>query len=115
MNMRITNDYDICKIYGISQSPNTNDYIIIQDVYIASGNGKIDSFIQQMRLQRSSHNDIIFEWIPYNQFNNIKEISKGDSASVYSAVWKDGPLHYYKKKVILKCINNLQNITDEYL
>ena len=75
-----------------------------------------------MQLKRSSYDDIIFEWIPYNQFNNIKEISKSDSAIIYSAIWKDGPLIYdfeYErkpdKKVVLKYIHNSQNITDEFL
>ena len=46
-----------------------------------------------MQLKRSSHNDIVFEWISYNQFNNIEEISKGDFTTFYSAIWKDGPLY----------------------
>ena len=87
-----------------------------QDIYF-NGNKKIDDFVYQMHLKRSSHNDIVFEWIPYNQFNNIEEIGKGDFATIYSATWKDGPLHYnyYNKKVVLKCIHNSQNITDEFL
>src|SRR5581483_2063871 len=117
------NDF-VPKIFGISQDSNTNNYILIQDVY-CSGNKKIDNFIQEMQLKRNSYNDIIFEWIPYNQFNNIKEISKGDSATVYSAIWKDGPLYYKKeymrksdkedKEVILNCLPNSQNIVDDLL
>ena len=90
-----------------------------------SGNKKIDDFIQEMQLKRSSHDDIIFEWILYNQLKNIEEISNGNFATIYSAIWKDGPLHYnygnkeYErksdKKVVLKCIHNSQNITDEFL
>src|SRR5437016_2546512 len=52
-----------------------------------SGNEKIDNFIQEMQLKIDEYSDIIFEWIPYNQFNKIKEIGKG-------AIWKDGPLYY---------------------
>ena len=40
------------------------------------------------------HNNITFEWIPYSQFVNINEISSGDFAIIYSAIWKDGPLYY---------------------
>ena len=78
-----------------------------------------------MQLKRSSDEDIIFEWIPYNQLNNIKEINKGDFATIYSAIWNDGPLYcdYNKreytrksyKKVTLKCIHSLKNIIDEFL
>ena len=78
-----------------------------------------------MQLKISSHGDILFKWIPYNQFDNIVEIGKGDFATVYSAIWKDGPLNYndYKaeysrksdKKVALKCLHNSQNIFSEFL
>src|SRR5204863_147845 len=89
------NDY-IPKIYGISQNPNTKDHIIIQDIY-CSRNKQIDNFIQEMQLKRSPHNDIVFGWIPYNQFDDIKEINKGDFATIHSAIWKDGPLLYYDR------------------
>ena len=70
--------------------------------------------------------DIVFEWIPYNQFSDIKEIGRGGFATVYSAIWKDGPLKYNKNKgkyvksspnykVALKCLHNSQNITNEFL
>ncbi|CAB4433566.1 unnamed protein product [Rhizophagus irregularis] len=34
------------------------------------------------------------EWIPYNQFYDIKEINEIDSATEYSAIWENGPLYY---------------------
>src|SRR5947208_983470 len=98
--------------------------MILQEVYY-SGNKQIDGFIQEMHLKINSKNDIIFEWIPYNQFNNIEEISKGDFTTIYSAAWKNGPLDYdfdnmeyirkSEKKVALKCLHNSQNITNEFL
>ena len=78
-----------------------------------------------MQLKRSSYDDIIFEWILYNQLKNIEEISKGDFATIYSAIWKDGSLKYndyenkYKrisnKEVALKCLHDSQNITNVFL
>ena len=76
-----------------------------------------------MQLKRSSCRDITFEWVPYNQFNNIEEISKGDFATIYSAIWKNGPLYYdydyyarkSNKKVTLKCLYSSQNLNDEFL
>jgi hypothetical protein len=78
-----------------------------------------------MQLKITSSLYIIFEWIPYNQFNNVKEIDKGGFATIYSAIWKDGPLFYnadkkkytrhLEKKVALKCLYNSQNITKEFL
>src|SRR5438067_8189004 len=45
--------------------------------YGTSENEKINKFIQGMQLKINKWNDVIVEWIPYNQFNDIKEISKG--------------------------------------
>ena len=77
----------------------------------------------QLKIDRQSN--IVFEWIPYNQFSNIKEIGRGGFATVYSAIWKDGPLKYdkdtetyvksFNKKVALKCLHNSQNVTNEFL
>ena len=41
----------------------------------SSGNEKIDNLIQEMQLKIYDHREIIFEWVPYNQFNGIKKIS----------------------------------------
>jgi hypothetical protein len=89
-----------------------------------SGNEKIDNCIQEVQL-KINYNSIIFEWIPYNQFKNFKEIGKGGFAIVYSAIWKDGPLHYDNhkkelkripdKEIALKCLINSQNIANEFL
>ncbi|CAB5385356.1 unnamed protein product [Rhizophagus irregularis] len=110
-------------LYGISRNPDTGDYIFIQNDYHTwiSENEKIDNFIQERQLKVSYYNDdIVLEWIPYNQFNKIKEIGKNGLITIYSAVWKDGPLHktydivwnsriYTRdsnKKVALKCLHN---------
>ena len=67
-------------------------------------------------------NFIICEWIPYSQFDSIKEISKDDLSTIYSAKWKDGSLYWNKynkkyirgsnKEVALKYSHNLQNINE---
>ncbi|CAB5308949.1 unnamed protein product [Rhizophagus irregularis] len=112
-------------IYGISQNPNTNNYILV--LAWASGNKKIDNFIQEMQLKINDYDDIVFEWISYDsQLNNIKEIGKGGFSTVYSAIWKDGPLEYDADKkiytnrdsnrvIVLKCLHDSQNITDKFL
>jgi hypothetical protein len=113
-------------MYGISQNPDTKDYIIIlQNKYCekcnkeylsldykwckscylksnfiswTSGNKKIDNFIQKMQLKAKEYYDTI-EWIPYTQFINIIEIGKDyNNFILYSAIWNDGPLHYNKDK-----------------
>jgi hypothetical protein len=94
----------------------------MKKICINSGNDKIENIIQEMQLKIDNYYNIIFEWIPYNQFDNIKEIRKDGFVAIYLAIWKDGPLHYeekekiYKrklysnyKKVILKCLQNINN------
>ena len=72
----------------------------------------------------NSYSEIAFEWIPYNQFNKIEEIGKGGFSTIFSAIWKDGPLIYSNKrwkrssankKVALKYLSNSQDITEEFL
>ncbi|RGB40853.1 hypothetical protein C1646_366117 [Rhizophagus diaphanus] len=146
--------YDsVLQTYGISQNPDTKDYtLVLQDGYCeacgkeyidgwckpclmnylkddftnwTSGNEKIDVFIQEKQLKVDYFLDKIFEWIPYDQFHNIKKIGQGGFATVYSAIWKDGPLSYntYLKmwlneintKVALKCLHDSKNVTDKFM
>jgi hypothetical protein len=110
-------------MYGISQDPDTKNYImILQNKYCekcgkyvyykwckschinylknnftnwTSGNKKIDNFIQKMQLKISEYNDIILEWIPYIQFINIEEIGRDyNNFIIYLAIWNNGPLYY---------------------
>jgi hypothetical protein len=65
------------------------------------------------------YHDVVFEWIPYSQFNQIKKTGKNDLMTVYSAIWRDGPLNYKyiigeytrdsNEEVALKCLHNSQN------
>ena len=70
-----------------------------------SKNEKIDNFIQEMQLKIDSPFNTIFEWIPYNKFNNINEINEGSSTVVYSAIWKDSSLCWNMDN--RKCIRKL--------
>uniref|UniRef100_U9TQ44 Protein kinase domain-containing protein n=1 Tax=Rhizophagus irregularis (strain DAOM 181602 / DAOM 197198 / MUCL 43194) TaxID=747089 RepID=U9TQ44_RHIID len=90
----------------------------------SSGNENIDNLIQEMQSKISSYEDIVFEWIPYDQFCNIKEIGKGGFSKIYSATWINGRLMYDISRceyircsitIALKCLNNSQNISNEFL
>jgi hypothetical protein len=80
-------------------------------------NEKIYGIIQEMQLKIDSCDDLIFEWIPFNQFNSIKKIN-----GFTNAIWKDGPMRFnflnknYERvqntKVSLKYS---QNIIDKFL
>ncbi|GBC11583.2 kinase-like domain-containing protein [Rhizophagus irregularis DAOM 181602=DAOM 197198] len=97
------------KIYGISQNSDTKDYILVlRNVYC---NKCVKIF--------TNYYDVWFEWIPYDKFDDIKELGKDEFSTIYSAIWKDGPLQYDKNereysrkqgtKVNLKLYNS-QNI-----
>src|SRR6266487_3348323 len=115
------NSNTILKTYGISQSPDTKDFILVLQIlpneyfekycencykiydninykwckpcqisYLknnftewTSGNNKIDDFIQKKQFEIYYYNNVVFEWIPYNQFNNIKVIGKNDHTIVH--------------------------------
>ena len=77
-----------------------------------------------MQLKINDCKDIIFEWIPYNQFDGINET--GNFTISHSVIWKDGPLcwNYWKykytrnsanKAITLRYLYNLQDITSESL
>ena len=74
-----------------------------------SENEKIDNFIQEMQLKINSSLDKVFEWIQYDQFDDIKEVGQGGFATVYSAIWKDGLLDYDKDIKILCSCNRTKN------
>ncbi|CAB5352745.1 unnamed protein product [Rhizophagus irregularis] len=137
--------------YGISQNPNTKDYILVYEIgYHCENcgerynnefeidnkscmscqtnheNSKINNLIQEMKLN-IDHNfygsNMMFEWIPYNQFIGVEEIGKGGFSTIYSEIWKDGLLYYSNKswerksntRVALKCLHNSQNFIDEFI
>src|SRR3954468_15808106 len=105
---------NVLKIYGISQNPNTNDYImVLQDEYCekcGKNYSNVDyKWCKSCQTSRIGQVDNLL-LIPYNQFNNIKEIGKGGFATVYLATWTTSD-----KKVALKCLHNSQNITKELL
>ena|SRR5688572_7972611 len=149
--------YSIKESYGISQNPITKDFILVlQDKYYCINcyekynnwfeidnkscilcqtnheNKKISDLVQEMILSIDHNSDefgMMFEWIPYDQFSNIKEIGKGGFSTVYSAIWKDGLLFHNKRdffggkhwqrkpntRVALKWLHNSQNFIDKFI
>jgi hypothetical protein len=117
--INIEDHYELCKLCLMNQRINLrNDFI-----NWTSGNEKVDSFIQQMQLNIGYITDIVLEWVPYNQFIDIKEIRKNKLFIVYLAKWKDGPLEYNKdikkckrnpnKAIELKCFYNINEFLNE--
>src|ERR1051325_1582113 len=89
-----------------------------------SGNKQIDDFIQEKQLKTNTSGRLnpVIEWIPYDRFEDITEISKVILPQIFSSMekWSIPITKRLKKiqlnkKVNLKCLYNSQNITDEFL
>src|SRR5579871_4118588 len=76
-------------------------------IHWTSGNEKIDLLIQETQLKNhSNYHSTVFEWIPYNQFKEFKEIDK----DCLIALWEDGSAKYdYEEK------NEYVRSSDEYV
>ena len=92
-----------------------------------SGNSEIDYFIKDT-IYNAKYRSNKLEWVPFDRFEDIKQIGEGGFAKVYSAKWIDGPAEYEKqvdgswKKsepkpiiVALKRLNGSQNMSADYL
>jgi len=96
-----------------------------------SGDLVIDKFIQEHQLETGDRLKML-HWIPYEQFADIKYLTQGGFSKVYKAEWKGGIIsdhqgigltnNYRNGKwadssqgVILKVLNNSQNITTNFL
>jgi hypothetical protein len=97
-----------------------------------SGNSEIDNFIKDTiynaRYSRRYQCPLFLEWVPFDRFEDIKQIGEGGFAKVYSAKWIDGQAEYDKqddgswkklkpepRTVALKRLNGSQNMSADYL
>ena len=97
-----------------------------------SENHDIDEFIKDTIYNAKHYNGyyryvLFLEWVPFDRFEDIKQIGEGGFAKVYSATWIDGRANHdrqdgsWKKKepkpmkVALKRLNESQNMSAEYL
>ncbi|GBB86634.1 hypothetical protein RclHR1_01300019 [Rhizophagus clarus] len=86
----------------------------------------IDEFIQYTQLNANDSTDYL-EWIDFNQFDLVENTNKrGAFSSIYSAIWLEGPSWNLDEeaevwtrngpiKVILKRLDNSQNINQEFV
>ncbi|PKY28028.1 hypothetical protein RhiirB3_443998 [Rhizophagus irregularis] len=68
-----------------------------------SGNDVIDNLIQKCQLETTRPN-VIVEWIPHSNLENIKYLTKGGFSEIYIAHWIDGTYNEWdsEKKTINK-------------
>ncbi|RHZ79206.1 hypothetical protein Glove_151g117 [Diversispora epigaea] len=81
-----------------------------------SGNNEIDRLIQECQ-QTTVKPNYVIEWIGYDQFENVKYLTEGGCATVYTAIWKNGCYFKWNSerqilerfgalKIVLKRLNN---------
>ena len=121
----VTNDHDNCYPWCKECVPSC----LIEEW--TSENSEIDHFIKDTIYNAKDYDDgypLFLEWVPFDRFEDIKQIGVGGFAKVYSAKWIDGQSTYDKhpngkwKKyepvpmnVALKRLNGSQNESAKYL
>ncbi|RIA87280.1 hypothetical protein C1645_878138, partial [Glomus cerebriforme] len=84
-----------------------------------SGNNNIDDLIQRCQMETLLP-QMVVEWIPYNNLQNIEYLTKGGFSEIYTADWIDGRYYEWDSKeqqlkrfgtikVILKRLGNIEN------
>ncbi|CAG8622036.1 44351_t:CDS:2 [Gigaspora margarita] len=89
-----------------------------------SGDDGLDRFIQQTQLETPDPR-YHMQWIPFDNFSDIKFVAKGGHSSVFSATWLnktdqvwDGAKQAFVEKplvVALKSLKNSQELSEEFL
>src|SRR3954451_20557094 len=64
-----------------------------------SGNSEIDKFIMDTIYDAKEYygGQLFLEWVPFDKFEDIKQIGEGGFAKVYSANWIDSRSYYTKQ------------------
>ena len=89
-----------------------------------SGNDDIDSLIQKCQLETLNPATVV-EWIPYNNLQNIKYLTKGGCSEIYTADWINGCYLEWDSKnqqlkrvgsqsIILKKLENVENANQRW-
>ena len=65
-----------------------------------SGNSEIDNFIKDTIYNAKYYDGypLFLEWVPFDRFEDIKQIGEGGFAKVYSATWMDGISKFEKQR-----------------
>ncbi|CAB4427267.1 unnamed protein product [Rhizophagus irregularis] len=89
-----------------------------------SGNNIIDNLIKNCQIETFRPN-LIIEWIPFNNLENIKYLTKGGFSEIYTADWINGGYEEWDSKeqqlirlgtltVILKELKNVENASQSW-
>ncbi|GBB86662.1 hypothetical protein RclHR1_13030002 [Rhizophagus clarus] len=84
-----------------------------------SGNNDVDNLIQNCQI-KTIVPSVVIEWIPYNNLQNIKYLTKGGFSEIYTATWTSGGYYDWDSEkqqlirfgdhyVILKSLENVES------
>ncbi|EXX54219.1 Cla4p [Rhizophagus irregularis DAOM 197198w] len=90
-----------------------------------SGNDIIDNLLQECQMKIIAQ-DLISEWIPYNNLQNIKYLTRGGFSEIYTADWIDGKFFDWDSEgqqlkrigslyVVLKRLGNIENANQSWI
>ncbi|CAG8485324.1 16059_t:CDS:2 [Gigaspora margarita] len=93
-----------------------------ESLQVLSGNKLVDDLIKKSLTLRLGNR---ITYVPFEQFTNIKYLAEGGFSKIYKAIWKDGPITgWYSKEgcftrkereIVLKRLNNSENIDSSFL
>jgi hypothetical protein len=100
------------------------NYLKINFTNWTSGNDDIDKLIQKCQMKSLMPNMIV-EWIPYSNLEDIKYLTKGGFSEIYTAVWIDGKYDKWDSKeqrlikfgsmnVVLKSLKNVESANQSW-
>ncbi|CAB4408560.1 unnamed protein product [Rhizophagus irregularis] len=100
------------------------NYLKYNFSYWTSGNNVIDNLIKNCQMETLTPSRII-EWVPYNNLENIKYLTKGGFSEIFTAKWIDGRYEEWDSKVqqlvrygthnvILKELKNVENASQSW-
>ncbi|RIA96665.1 kinase-like domain-containing protein [Glomus cerebriforme] len=89
-----------------------------------SGNNDIDNLLQKCQIE-SLTPEMIIEWIPYNNLQNIEYLTKGGFSEIYTADWINGKYvewdskecqlkRFGKHQVILKGLGSVESVNQSW-
>ncbi|PKY56144.1 kinase-like protein [Rhizophagus irregularis] len=93
--------------------------------WTSAGNVIIDNLIQECQM-KSIAPYLIPEWIPYNNLQNIKYLTKGGFSEIYTAIWINGSFiewdseeqqlkRYGSHEIVLKRLENVENANQSWI
>lgn len=82
-----------------------------------SGNKIVDEFIRRCQ-KISSLPSFIMEWIPFEQFTDVRTLTSGGFSTIYIATWKRGYIEEFTyfgiQGVVLKSLNNPNEVGSKF-